>query len=219
MRVLAVDTDGMAVLDRNDVSGGLDRIARDLASYYLLAYYSTNAKLDGKFREITVRVTRPGVQTRSRRGYRSPTADELASASTSRGAPPDPRSGVAAALADLDLQLLRNSAPVGPVRLFRRGPLTGNQLVPAASLTFSRTDRLHLERHIEASATAEGTARILDRNGQTLPIALTTTLRTDDDARRWVTTDVSLAPLGAGDYVIEIDAAGERTLTAIRIGR
>jgi VWFA-related protein len=218
MRMLAVDTDGMAVLDSNDVSGGLDRIARDLASYYLLAYYSTNARLDGKFREITIHVTRSGVHVRARRGYRAPTSAELASASAPAVAA-DPRAGVTAALAELDIQLLRNSVPVGPVRLFRRGPLTGNQLVPATSLMFSRTDRLRFERRLDAGAASEGTARILDRNGQVLPIPLTIASRTDDDGRRWVTTDVSLAPLGAGDYVIEIDAAGEKTLTAIRIGR
>jgi hypothetical protein len=57
----------------------LKRIADDLSSYYLFGYYSTNAKLDGRFRSITVRVKRPGVRVRARRGYRGRTAEELVS--------------------------------------------------------------------------------------------------------------------------------------------
>src|SRR5262245_34169106 len=68
LRTLAEATDGVAVVNSNDLSGGLRRIVDDLSSYYLLGYYSTG-KLDGRFHSITVRVRRPGVQVRARRGY------------------------------------------------------------------------------------------------------------------------------------------------------
>ena len=79
MRTLAWETDGTALINTNDLTGGLKRIADDLSSYYLLGYYSTNTRLDGRFREITVRVKRPGVRVRARRGYRGRTAEELVS--------------------------------------------------------------------------------------------------------------------------------------------
>jgi VWFA-related protein len=69
LRTLAVETDGDAIIDTNYIEKGLKRIADDLSSYYLFGYYSTNAKLDGRYRTITVRVKQPGVRVRARRGY------------------------------------------------------------------------------------------------------------------------------------------------------
>jgi hypothetical protein len=80
LRELAANTDGLAVVNTNDIDGALRRIVADLSSYYLLGYYSTNTQLDGRFRNITVRVTRPGVQVRARRGYRGLTAEDLVAA-------------------------------------------------------------------------------------------------------------------------------------------
>jgi VWFA-related protein len=68
LRTMAESTDGVAVLDTNNFAPALQRMTADLTSYYLLGYYSTG-KLDGKFHAITVRVKRPGVQIRARRGY------------------------------------------------------------------------------------------------------------------------------------------------------
>ena len=77
LRTLADNTDGIAVVNTNDISGGLKRVVADLSSYYLLGYYSSG-KLDGRFHAIKVRVKRPGVQVRARRGYLAPTAAEMA---------------------------------------------------------------------------------------------------------------------------------------------
>ena len=80
LRTLAVETDGDAIIDTNYIEKGLKRIADDLSSYYLFGYYSTNTRLDGKYRTITVRVKRPDVRVRARRGYRARTAEEVAAA-------------------------------------------------------------------------------------------------------------------------------------------
>lgn len=82
LRQLASNTDGLSVIHTNDIEGGMRRIVSDLTSYYLIGYYSTNTKLDGKFREIRVRVTRPGVEVRARRGYRGRTAEDLTAAAS-----------------------------------------------------------------------------------------------------------------------------------------
>jgi VWFA-related protein len=80
LHTLAVATDGIAVMNSNDIERGLKRVVADLTSYYLLGYYSTNTKLDGKFRSIKVRVKRPGVDVRARRGYRAATMEEVTAA-------------------------------------------------------------------------------------------------------------------------------------------
>src|SRR4029079_12291028 len=77
LRVLASNTDGLAVIENNNLDVGFKRIADDLTSYYLLGYYSTNQKLDGKYRTLKVRVKRPGVDVRARKGYRAATEKEV----------------------------------------------------------------------------------------------------------------------------------------------
>ena len=85
LQVLAINTDGRAIVNRNDLDKGLKQVVRDASAYYLVGYNSS-APADGKFHEIKVRLKRPGVQVRSRRGYTAPTAAEAARAS----APPKP---------------------------------------------------------------------------------------------------------------------------------
>lgn len=85
LRFLAENTDGLAVVGTNRIEAAIARIVDDLSSYYLLGYHSSNPKLDGRFRTITVRVTRPGVQVRARHGYRGLTADELLGGGRSSG--------------------------------------------------------------------------------------------------------------------------------------
>ena len=77
LRNLASATDGIAVLNSNDIDAGLRRVVDDLTSYYLIGYYSTNTRLDGRFREVRVGVKRPGVSVRTRRGYLAPTREEV----------------------------------------------------------------------------------------------------------------------------------------------
>ncbi|PYR32103.1 MAG: hypothetical protein DMF92_03270 [Acidobacteria bacterium] len=86
LRSLAENTDGRAIVNRNDLATGLKQVVRDTSAYYLLGYNSTQAPSDGKFHEIKVRVKRPGVQVRARKGYWALNAEEVARAT----APPRP---------------------------------------------------------------------------------------------------------------------------------
>ena len=59
LRMLAENTDGRAIVNRNDLAKGMKQIVRDSSAYYLLGYNSTQAPQDGKFHEITRAVKRP----------------------------------------------------------------------------------------------------------------------------------------------------------------
>jgi VWFA-related protein len=99
LKVLADQTDGRAIVNRNDPMPELQRMVRELSAYYLLGYTSTLAPRDGKFHEIQVRVKRRDVEVRSRKGYWAYTAEEIERA-TATPKPGPPRE-VAAALDEL----------------------------------------------------------------------------------------------------------------------
>lgn len=101
LQTLAENTDGTAVVNSNDIEKGLERIVSDLTSYYLLSYYSSNQSLDGKYRRITVRVRRPGVEVRARRGYRAATQEEMTANASSAAAAPAMATAVSAAFGTL----------------------------------------------------------------------------------------------------------------------
>jgi len=66
---LAVDTGGFFVRNQNNIGKALVDVADDANRYYVIGYQPENSKLDGTFRPIEVRVTRPGISVRARRGY------------------------------------------------------------------------------------------------------------------------------------------------------
>jgi VWFA-related protein len=72
LRQLSDESGGFAAVNRNDTTAVFDRIVRDNSSYYVLAYYPPSVKTDGKFHRIEVKVNRPGVTVRARRGYVAP---------------------------------------------------------------------------------------------------------------------------------------------------
>jgi hypothetical protein len=85
LRFIADNTDGLLMASVNSLDAQVNRIVDDLSSYYLLTYTSSNSRLDGRFRALSVRVKREGVKARVRRGYRGRTADELVSSTSTTG--------------------------------------------------------------------------------------------------------------------------------------
>jgi VWFA-related protein len=73
LQTFAEETGGFAVVNTNGFATAYDRIVQENSAYYVLAYYPPNPKRDGKFHKIEVRVTRPGLSVKARRGYANPT--------------------------------------------------------------------------------------------------------------------------------------------------
>jgi hypothetical protein len=312
--MMADQTDGHAVLNTGNVSGGMQKIFADVGSYYLLSYYSTNQKLDGRFRRIRVEVKRDGLNVRARPGYLAPTEAEARAAGAAvtaasgkyippptvtraldslaparatmpvrvqaAGAPgtiravveldaatakqpewiaggtlkvtfePERTPGTAQAARSQTVTipiepgqrsipvdgteqpllagrysvraelLARNSklplqvttfatvpadtVVVGTAALaLRRGPSTGLAYVPTADPRFRRTERLRVEVPVAGEGFA-GAGRLLTREGKPLEVVVTTSTRTDEKGRHLAVAEAVLAPLAAGEYVLEV---------------
>ena len=81
LRVMSEQTGGFAIVNQNDFNTGFQKIIEDNSSYYVLGYYPTNDKRDGRFRKVDVRVTRPGVHVQARNGYSAPKGKPASAAS------------------------------------------------------------------------------------------------------------------------------------------
>lgn len=79
---LAEDTGGQAVINSNNVSKGLNRIARDFKTYYSIGYVPAHSG-DGRYYKIEVKLKdkRKGVTVRHRNGYRDRPITERMSSS------------------------------------------------------------------------------------------------------------------------------------------
>jgi VWFA-related protein len=69
MELLATRTGGRAFFNDNDLRAALRRAVDDSRLVYVLGYYPTHGKWNGKFHEIKIRVKQPGVQLWHRQGY------------------------------------------------------------------------------------------------------------------------------------------------------
>lgn len=108
---LADETGGMAVVRTNDIPRALARIASENSTYYLLGYQTDASRSPGRFRKLEVRVKRPGLQVRARRGYIPPDPKALAKTREAEA-----KAGTSPALR----AALNNPLPIGdvPLRVF-----------------------------------------------------------------------------------------------------
>jgi VWFA-related protein len=226
LHLLALNTDGIALVDSNDLRKQIRRVADDLTSYYLMSYASTNSKLDGRFRAIKVRSKRPGIEVRARRGYNSPSAADVAKArAVADVAVPEMNAAINRALGTIESHARAQGRPTARVKgdplVFHRGPSTGNQIQPAPGRVFPRSTRIRMELEADAGAPI-WTGVVLDRNATKTAVPVTASERTDPaTGQRWLVADVTLAPLGLGDYVVELSivkgSETQKALVAFRV--
>jgi VWFA-related protein len=69
LRFISEESGGFAITNTDDFRSGLVRLVNDLDNYYMLGFNPSDAK-QGGYRRLTVRVKRPGLVIRYRRGYR-----------------------------------------------------------------------------------------------------------------------------------------------------
>jgi VWFA-related protein len=84
---VAIDSGGFVVSNNNDLLGGIERIAAESSNYYLLGFNPSDTRRDGKFRKLSVKVERKGVQVRARKGYYAPSDTKLAEKKTEASDP------------------------------------------------------------------------------------------------------------------------------------
>jgi hypothetical protein len=214
LMTLASETDGIAIVNTNDLSGGLRRIANDMQAYYVLGYYTTNTTWDGGVRSIKVKLKPKRNAIRARKQYRAPTLEEIA-ALTAPAAPRVPTEE------EIALAGLRRQAPAAkrgaepPAPRFLGDAHTYRNNAPVSPLLCSRADRIRIEWPMLADADETG-ARLLDRKGQPLPIKVEL-----QQEIRVLYAEISLAPFARGEYIVEITASAsavsERKLVAFRV--
>jgi hypothetical protein len=114
LRTLAEETGGFASVSNNDFTGAFRRIVDENSSYYVLGYYATNEKRDGRFRKIEVRLKRPGLSVVARKGYVAPKGKPAADKKADAGAPgsKELREAVNSPLQLTDLKLAVFAAPL-----------------------------------------------------------------------------------------------------------
>jgi VWFA-related protein len=200
---LASATDGIAVLNTNDMAAGLKKIIDDVSAYYLLGYYSTNTTHDGKYRRIEVKTKTPGLNVRARRGYYAPRNKAVREVFTPAPAGPEPPKGLDAALGELGR--LRVSADV-----FTRGALLADHADIVVEIASARAGAMPWSGGADAS--------IVVTPGGGAPLA-PVTARIDSGARS-VLVRVPL-PESAGQIrvVSKVTAAGESLEDTVELAR
>lgn len=69
LQSLAADTGGTAFTDSNDFGEAFEKVEKEISSYYILGYSSTNTKQDGSFRKIQVKLKKVDAKLTAREGY------------------------------------------------------------------------------------------------------------------------------------------------------
>ncbi len=72
MSTLSTDTGGTAFFDSNDFAPAFAKVQNDTSAYYAIGFHTTNQARDGKYRKLTIKITKPGIKLEYRPGYYAP---------------------------------------------------------------------------------------------------------------------------------------------------
>jgi len=74
IRRLTDTTGGQAFFPSSvkEIEAAYEKVLAEIQAQYTVGYVSTDARADGKWRKVDIRITRPGVKTRARGGYFAP---------------------------------------------------------------------------------------------------------------------------------------------------
>ncbi len=206
LQTLASATDGIASVNSNDFTRSFQRITDDLSSYYLLGYNSTNTAPDGKFHKITVRVKRPGVDVRARRGYNALTEAEAASRAKVE-APVDPETRTRdVALASLGtMASVRADRPLRLMAGYRWQTGAVNTALAAHAVLWVVGELDQAAARLPEWAAGGEAVVTVSANGQ----AVATEKAAVTPSARTFVLQLSDTSLPAGDYLVKVRLQGK----------
>jgi len=214
LRVMADETGGFAVVNRNDFATAFQRIVDDNSSYYVMGYYSTNDRRDGRFRKIEVRLNnRPGLVVRARKGYVAPRGrapNTTAAAAKSGGTSPELKDAMESPLPLSALPLaVTASVFKGPAP---KGSVVVSTFINGSTLPLTETDGMFKnDLEIVGIATDDkGKSFTTDRNTVNLNMK-------PDSAKRVAATGfriIQSLELAPGRYSLRVGVREGNTLKA-----
>jgi len=171
---LADETGGLAIVNSGDLAGGLGRIVLDNSRYYLLGYYSDATEWSrNRFMKLDVRVKRPGLEVRARKGFLPPDVRAI-----ERAREEEVKTGASPALT----AALGKAVPVGdlPLRVFAaslkgsgdEGSVLVALEIDGSSLRFEERDGRFVEAVEVSIVAADARARVQGGDNQTFNLNL-----------------------------------------------
>jgi len=202
---LSDETGGLAVVNAGDVVGGLGRVVLDNSRYYLLGYSSDATRWSRKFMKIEVRVKRPGLEVRARRGFMPPdpkTVAETRAIEAKAGTSPALRAALNKPLPVGDLPFRVFAAP------FRTSRAEGSLFLAlefdGRALKFQERDGRFNERIEVSIVAADERARVQGGDRQEFDLRLQP--QTHERVSRTGVRLLSRLPLPPGRYQIHVGA-------------
>ncbi len=101
LQTVSENTGGFAIVNTNEFAPGVTQVFRENSAYYLVSYERQDTRADSGYRRIDVRVNRPDVRVRARKGYLAVPARPSAGSPVAPGA--SPSGAFAAAVAGITL--------------------------------------------------------------------------------------------------------------------